>query len=180
MLDFLERFEPGARARVLAGFPAASLEALESSPRTSWLPIEHDHWVVDGICQVLGVERAIQCWRDSVPDLVDKPLLRTFVSGMLRVIGGSPARRVGLLPRGWGLVYRDFCTLSVEDEGPEGVTLVFDDLAPELRTYPSYLHSFRGVCEGFAIVAQIPGTLAFRTLPGLRRAEARFAFAPGG
>jgi hypothetical protein len=179
MLDFLERFAPGARARVLAGFPRASLEAFESSPRTSWLPIEHDHWVVDGICEVLGVERAIRCWRDSVSDLVDKPLLRTFVGGMLRVIGANPARRVGLLPKGWGLVYRDFCTLRLEDEGPTGVSLVFDDLAAELRTYPNYLHSFQGVCEGFAAVAEIPGTIAFRTSAGLRRMEAVFDFSPG-
>ena len=63
LLAFVDKFEPGARARVLDSFPAASREALETSPRTSWLPLEHDHFVVDGVIAVLGKERALACWR---------------------------------------------------------------------------------------------------------------------
>jgi hypothetical protein len=57
LIAFLDRFEPGAKAAVLSRFPRESLEVFDSSPRTSWMPIEHHHWVVDGVCEVLGRER---------------------------------------------------------------------------------------------------------------------------
>jgi hypothetical protein len=176
MLDLVERFQPGARARVLGIFPSASLEALEASPRSSWLPVEHHHWVVDGICEALGTERAVQCWRENTGELLGKPLLRNFFDGMVRLFGARPATRVGVMVRGWPLAYRDFCTLRIEDETASGLTLVFDDIAPAVRAFPNYLHSFRGVCEGFALAAHIPGTIDFHAAPGQRRAEARFLF----
>jgi len=179
MLELVERFQPGARARVLGFFPSASLEAFETSTRTSWLAVQDHHWVVDGICDALGTERAVQCWRESIGELLGKPLLRNFFDGMVRVIGARPATRVGILVRGWPLAYRDFCTLRIEDETASGLTLLFDDIAPEVRAFPNYFHSFRGICEGFALATHIPGTVAFHALPGHQRAEARFVFTFG-
>jgi hypothetical protein len=176
MLDLVERFEPGARERIRSLFPRASLEALEASPRTSWLPVQHHHWVVDGYCEVLGPERAVKCWREGVGELLERPLLRNFFNGMIRVFGARPASRLGVFVKGWPLAYRDFCTLRIHDETESGLTLVFDEIAPEVRAFPNYFHSFRGICEGFAHATQIPGTVDFHALPGMRRAEARFVF----
>ena len=39
---------------------------------------------------LFGTERAVQCWRDSMASLIDRPLLRKFLSGMLTVMGRSP------------------------------------------------------------------------------------------
>src|SRR5689334_9237402 len=99
LLDFSEKFQPGTRDQVLSLFPKATLDAFENTPRSSWFSIEHDHFLVDGVVTVLGRDRARQCWRDSVPDIVDKPLLRSFVSGMVRMFGREPARIVGLFPK---------------------------------------------------------------------------------
>src|SRR4051812_11719362 len=109
LLDFVERFEPGMQAKVLATFPAETRELLESSPRMSWFSIEHDHFVADGLIAHLGKERAIECWRDSMTHLLERPLLRTFVSGMGRVLGNDPARLVSIVPKGWPLAFHDFC-----------------------------------------------------------------------
>jgi hypothetical protein len=100
-LDLVDRFEPGARARVLDIFPPASREALETSPRTSWLKVQDHHWVVDGLCEVLGTERAVRCWREGIGEHLEKPLLRNFFDGMVRLFGARPASRVGVLVRGW-------------------------------------------------------------------------------
>lgn len=176
MLDLVDRFEPGARTRVRSLLPSASLEALDASARTSWMPVLHHHWVVDGICEVLGPERAVRCWRESVSELLERPLLRNFFKGMIRVFGARPGSRVSVFVKGWPLAYRDCCTLRIHDETESGLTLVFDDIAPEVRAFPNYFHSFRGLCEGFAQTTQIPGTVDFHPLPGARRAEARFVF----
>jgi hypothetical protein len=174
MLEFVDQFEPGARAKVLATFPEKSLEAYQSSPRTSWLPIEHDRYVVDGICEVFGTERAVQCWKASMPHMVDKPLLRTFVSGMIRIFGGDAARVVGVFPKGWSLVFSDFCDCRVETGPGERLAIILDDCAPQLRKYPNYFHSFNGIIQGFAQVCRFEGHVMFTVAKDFRRAEAVF------
>jgi len=174
MLDFVDRFEPGSRARVLARFPAESLRALTDSSRTDWLPLEHDHHVVDGICEVLGPERAVAAWRASVPDLVDKPLLRSFVSGMLRLVGRDPVRLAGILAKGWPLVYRDCCVVTVTRGEGDSAVVALVDLAPELRRWPNYLLSFRGALAGFAVVAGLHPVVEVETTAGARGLRATY------
>lgn len=174
MLDFVEKFEPGARAKVLSHFPKASLEALELAPRTSWLPVEHDHFVVDGVVAVLGKDRARKCWRDSVPDMVDKPLLRSFVSGMVRMFGREPARIVGLLPKAWPLVYRDMGTVTLDASTPGDPVLRFSDIPRSVRAYPNYFVSWEGVCAGLAHIARVTGDATLVPAPDLSSAEVRF------
>jgi hypothetical protein len=157
LIDFVEKFEPGAREKVLARFPRESREAFESTPRSSWLAIEHDHWVVDSVIAVLGRERALECWRDSVPDIIDKPLLRTFVSGMVRMFGRDPARIIGLFPKAWPLIYRDLSTLRLDTNAAGNPVLLFEDIAPEVREYPNYFVSWEGVCWGFSHIARVNG-----------------------
>jgi hypothetical protein len=176
LIDFLDEFEPGTREKVLSTFPRDSLEIFESSPRTSWLPIEHDHWVVDGVCEVLGRDRAIQCWRASVADIVDKPLLRSFFSGMVRVFGRDPARVVGLLPKGWELVYRDFAKVRLVNEPGAPLRLAFEQIAPAVRRYPNYLHSWNGVCQGIGSLARDGCTVRFQASRDLTSAEAVFSW----
>ncbi len=175
MMDFVEKFDPGARERALSLLPAESREVYESSPRSSWLSIEHDHWVVDGICETFGVERAVACWRASVPDLVDKPLLKSFVSGMMRVFGSSRTRVVSLLPRAWGAVYRDFCTPRVSQHA-SGATVTFYNIAHPVWQYPNYFNSWRGVCEGMLDLAELEGTVEFQLERDRRRAVAEFSW----
>ncbi len=177
MLDFTEKFERGARARVAKRIPPECLEVMETSARSSWLEIERDHFLVDGICAELGVERAIECWRMSIPDMIDKPLLHSFVSGMMRLFAGDPGRIVGLIPKGWPLVFRDVATLTAQTGGKKEASLVFSDVAPVIRKYPNYFHSFHGICEGVLLITGARGRVAFEVAPGAASATARFVWA---
>lgn len=91
-LAFLDKFHPGSRQRVLSRVPAESRRVIEETSRLSWVAVEHDHWTIDAMVELFGRERAIRCWADSVSSLVEQPLLRTFVSGMLKLVGNDPAR----------------------------------------------------------------------------------------
>jgi hypothetical protein len=177
LLDFLDRFEPGARARVLELFPAASRDAIENSPRTSWLPVEHDHFTVDGVVAVLGRERALECWRDSVPDIVDKPLLRTFVSGMVRAFGRDPTRILGLFPKAWPLVFRDCCEPSLQKTGAGEALIVFEDVAPEVRMYPNYFLSWQGISWGLCHISEVNAEVRLQVAPDRSRAVVEFKWA---
>src|SRR5690349_15078681 len=137
-LAYLDVFEPGARARVLANVPAPSRELLLHTARSSWVGIEHDRYAVDAIVAQFGVARSIQYWRRSTASLTERPLLKGFVSGMLDLFGRDPGRVIGLLPKGWPLAYRALCEPKVERLLPGQVTLRFDDVASEVRASPNY------------------------------------------
>ena len=175
-LAFLDKFEPGTRAKVMALVPDESREVIESTPRSAWIGVEHDHYTIDAIIHILGRRRAITCWRDAVADLVHKPLLKAFVSGMLTVVGRDPERVVGLFVKAWPLVYRGLCEprLTTHDGGPP--TIRFDRLAPEMRLHRNYFDSWDGVCQGFAHLAQVQGFVHFSIAQDVTWAEARFSW----
>jgi hypothetical protein len=173
ILVFTDKFQPGTRERVLATLPDDARDALQGGSRMGWLPIKYDHWIIDGIVGVLGREQAIACWRASVLDMIERPLLRAFASGMRRVLGDDPVRIIGLLPRAWPLLFKDFCELELEVDHATQVTLLFNNLAPELREHPNYLACWTGVTQGLFEIARVPGQVAMTVDPDFKTARAR-------
>ena len=147
-LAFLDKFEPGSRQRVLDAVPLASRQVIDETPGSSWVPIADDHWTIDAMIDIFGRDRAIACWRDAFANLVDRPLLRNFVSGMVKVIGHSPVSVVRLFAKGWPLVYRDMCVPKLIATGDSQPTIRFENIAPEVREYSNYLHCWHGACQG--------------------------------
>ena len=125
VLEFADKYAPGAREAILATFPPEALRAFHDSSRLAWLPIEQHHWMVDGMVRHFGRERAIHCWRAAVPEVVDKPLLRNFVWAMLRLVGRTPPRVIDL---------------SVQLHGGEGVRAghIVERLYREIRALRIY------------------------------------------
>ncbi len=172
MVAFAEKFEAGTRAKILDRMPPATRQAFESSPRTSWSGIEDDHWVVDGVVNALGRKRAVECWRSAIPDLIDKPLLHGFVSGMVRLFGRDPARIIGLVPKGWPLVFRNFCDLRSADGDGQRAIIHFERVAPEVKAYPNYFHSWDGILQGVLLICRVDGTVDFTVGRDMTSAEA--------
>jgi hypothetical protein len=173
-LAYLDKFEPGARARVLAAVPAPARAIIESTPSTGWISIEDDHWTVDAMVEIFGQERAIECWRQNLIALIDRPLLGTFVEKMLRVFGVSPVSVVRLLVKGWPLVYREICDPKLIAAADGQPTIRFENIAPAVRRYSNYLHCWHGVCQGFAAIAGVRGNVTFEVADDMTWAEARF------
>lgn len=169
----LDEFERGARERVLSQVPPASRVVLETTLRPCWVSIEHDHFTVEAIVSLFGKERAIEYWRRSFVRLLDRPLLRTFASGMINVMGRDPATVIGFFVRGWGLAYRDMCEPRYElrDGRP---AIVFADVPPAVRPYLPYFHSWEGTVRGFAHIARVEGNVDFRIAPDRSSAVALF------
>jgi hypothetical protein len=172
-LDNLDQFEPGMRQAVLDRIPEETREEILSAPRSDWISIEDDHHTVDAIISLLGRDRAIEYWCYSLRRLVDRPLLRTFVAGMVNVLGREPPVVVGLLVKGWGLAYRDMCepVLTTVDGQP---AIRFENVAPQVREYSNYFASWDGTCRGFADIARVRGIVRFTVAPSREWAEAVF------
>lgn len=175
-LAFLDTFEPGSHARVLSLVPEASRALLDHTARTAWVPVEHDRATADAIVKVLGVSGAVQFWRGSVAQLAEKPLLNSFVSGMIRLFGDDPGRVIGILPKGWGLVYRDLCEPRCDRAESGKATLLFEKVAAEVRAAPNYFHCWHGICLGVADLTRMQGTVDFAVRTDRSAASATFAW----
>ncbi|MGH0038571.1 MAG: hypothetical protein ACQGVK_26340 [Myxococcota bacterium] len=145
---YVDVYRPGALARVRSLIPAEALEAIDQTPGFSWLEFEHDHWLMDATLEVLGETDAVQCWRQGIAKLVERPLLRNFVEGSLRLFGARPGKLLKVLPKGWSLGYRDFCVPRHEPLGEHGARVHFEQIAPQAFESVGYLHCWHGICLG--------------------------------
>lgn len=147
-LEFVGIYRPGAADRVRATIPSDVLDVIDHGAGSSWLEFEHDHWLMDGVMQVLGREQAIDCWHQSIGHLMDKPLLRSFVEGGLRLFGARPGKIIKLIPKGWPLAYRDFCSPSFELIEDGHAEIRFLDIAPQTFESEGYLYCWFAICQG--------------------------------
>jgi len=147
-VNFTDVYRPGALAEIRATIPAASLDAIDHSPGISWLEFEHDHWLMDRTLAVLGQEDAVDCWRHSIAHLIERPLLKGFVEGSIRLFGARPGKLVKMLPKGWPLAYRDFCTPGFRRLEENRIEIRFENIAPHAFESPGYIHCWHGICLG--------------------------------
>jgi len=174
---YADVYRPGALTAIRAMIPEASLEKIDSMTGIAWLPFEHDHWLMDGMMEHFGKDEAIACWRLSIHQLIDKPLLRNFVQGGMRLFGARPGKLLKLLPKGWTLAYRDFCVPAFRDTGDCSAEIHFEDVAPQAFDSEGYLHCWHAICLGvFDLEKPENGRVAFEIDPGGRRALARFSW----
>ncbi|MCP5058442.1 MAG: hypothetical protein GY937_17195 [bacterium] len=174
MFELLETFEPGSRARVWARVPEPTRELIDSLWRTQWIPLEHDHYLPEAIVAEFGAERSRDLFRRAVPSIVEKPMLEPLIFGMLRVLGTRRARMLTVIPKGWGLVFRDLCEPRMGMCRDDEIEVIFDSIAPEVREYPTYLDMWEGVCLGLLDLACPGGSLDFERAPDRSRVIARF------
>lgn len=176
-LEHVDFYRAGSVGRVRALIPADVLEVIDTRAGSSWLEFEYDHWLMDGTIEVLGVEDAVRCWHQSIGFLIDKPLLRSFVHGALRMYGARPGKILKLLPKGWTLAYRDFCVpkFTLHEEGHAEIR--FEEVAPEAFQSPGYLHCWHGICLGvFDLEKPSNGRVAFEMDEARLEAKATFTW----
>jgi hypothetical protein len=176
-VNFVEIYRPGALAEIREGIPPESLEAIDRKPGISWLEFEHDHWLMDRTLAVLGREEAVACWRRSIGHLIEKPLLRNFVDGSLRLFGAKPGKLIKMIPKGWALAYRDFCTPTFELLSDHSAEIRFENIAPEAFASEGYLHCWHAICLGvFDIEKPKDGEVEFAIDRARSLATARFGW----
>ena len=162
MLTAAEGFAPGTEAAVRARIPPESLHAIDTTPGVSWLEFRHDHWLMDGTLAVLGREKAVEAWHHGMAQMIKRPLLRNFVEGALRLFLGEAGQILQMLPKGWPLAYRDFCTPSYRRVAADCAEIRFEEIAPQVFESEGYLHCWHGVCLGvFDLERPRDGRVAF-------------------
>ncbi|MCP3986617.1 MAG: hypothetical protein GY723_19715 [bacterium] len=176
MLELLDEFEPGSRARVWARVPEAIRDFAEAQSRIGWVPLEHGPFLSEAIVAEFGRQRSRELYRRAIPALIEKPLLEPLVMGMLRVLGKRRTRLLAIIPKGWGLVFRDLCEPRVGSSGPGEIEVIFDAIAPEVREHPGYFEMWAGVCLGLLDLACPDGTLDYEVAADWSSIRARFTW----
>jgi hypothetical protein len=97
--------------------------------------------------------------------MVQTPLLEPLISGMLRMIGSRRRRLLTVIPKGWGLVFRDLCEPRVGASDYDSIEIVFDDVSVEIRPHPAYFTMWEGVCPGILDLTQSGGSLDCELAP---------------
>ncbi len=178
-LEFTEAYRAGTRDSIRGTIAEESLDAIDHTPGFSWLDIEHDHWLMDGTMAVLGKRDALDCWRSNIASITERPLLQSFVEGGVRIFGGKPGALLKLIPKGWSLVYRDFCVPSFQRLGDCRAEIRFEQIAPMALEHPGYLHCWHGVCAGiFDLEKAVGGKIEFDIQAEKALAIARFSWRP--
>ncbi len=176
-LDFTDIYRPGARAEIRSGIPAASLDAIDNTLAVCWLAYEHDHWLMDRTLAVLGQPDAVECWRRSIANIIERPLLRGFVDGAMRIFGPRAGKLIKLIPKAWPIAYRDFCVPGFHSLEEGRAELRFEQIAPEAFRSPGYIHCWHGICAGiFDLEKPENGKLQFEIHEDQSLAIARFSW----
>jgi hypothetical protein len=177
MLVAIDGLRPGTRDAVRALVPPRSLEVIDEAVDSSWLAVEHHHWVVDGTLKVLGVEQAVASWRTGMRAVFQRPLHKFFVAAAVRLFMNEPGRILQLIPKGWPLAYRDFCTVSYHRTGMQQAEIHFDDIAPQALAFPGYLHSWHAICcAALDLEKAVDGRTSLAIHPSLAAAVVRLTW----
>jgi hypothetical protein len=167
-LAALDRVQTGLGAAVLARMPPDAAAELRAASRTAFLPLAIDRWFVGSIVEELGYPGAVAAIRATVGVHFESPLLRALVTGAGRLFGAGPRGLFKLLPRGWGLVYRDVGDVAVLDLAPEGmdmdtrggwegVIVRVDGVDPAFAAELGYRASFEAMLGGILDIRRVPG-----------------------
>lgn len=162
LLAYVEVFRPGALERVYATMPSASRAVILETPNTGWIPLEHDHFVVDGVVEVLGRDGGLELWRTFLKGHLESPMLRALFEGFVRLFGLTPGTVAGFAPRGWGQAYRDFGALVLDERGKGHAAMRIVDIAPQVFDFPNYFISIEGTFGGMLDATDTPGTVEMR------------------
>lgn len=127
-------------AAVRAAIPAEVLERIDHGPKTAFLPLELDVFIVDAVGDVAGFESLDRWARESMRASTRGPLIRPLVDGARRVFGLTVNRMVRhMLPRTFVHLYRDSGHFEVVDETEDSMTLVYRDVPPVITDSRWYL-----------------------------------------
>lgn len=166
----LDGFKRGATEAARRMVPEESLQVIDGSRATDWIPLEHDRHVPAAIVETLGAD-ADPYFRSVLTRQLDAPLLRSTWTATQRLLGLSPAALFYAVPLGWPVIYRDFGSIRIQPHKARSAGLRMSQVAPGVFEYPAYLASFKGFFGGFLDVCKRDGEVELSARPDERTVD---------
>lgn len=130
VLSSIGRLDEETGARILAVLDRDMIEEIEAATRTEWLPAQYVLQTHDALLRVLGSDGFHEHWRHFGSDIHKLKMFKPLVSGALGLFS-SPGGIFNMIPKGFGLVSRDFGVMHCERSDSDRADLIWTQL-PEL------------------------------------------------
>ena len=163
VLDGADRADPRLGARVRERMGADALAELAAVGPVSFVPVELDVRVTEALFAEAGEARGREVMRDNLLQTFDAPILSSFVSGALRLLGRNPGRLFDWSAKVWGQLYRDCGTLRFVREGEGAGRLELDDLPPVVAGSRPYLSGMEAAIGAAFEMMGVEGELHLAT-----------------
>ena len=129
LLELLQAQQPALHGELLTSLRSAK-RIVDAMP-VEWLPIEVDVELIDALAKKLSPAVFENLVRERQRLEMGSALFKTFVSTILRLLGGSPAVLVRHFPKGWSQVFSECGRVEVvEVPGDRQACLRVVDLPP--------------------------------------------------
>lgn len=147
------------RSRFFDALPPGTLETIESSARSSWLPMALHVELADLMEVAYGPVRAHEHYRASFAASlrggIFGPLLRTGT----KLFGATPATLLRWMHRGWDASFRNSGHAAGEVLGPGRGRVVYSGLPPVCTASDPWLDSAQGSIYGSLDVVGFEGVV---------------------
>jgi hypothetical protein len=144
LLHTVRRLPPPVQRDILGRIGPRAVEEIESNLPVVWVPMELHMDLSDAIRDVVGPERNVELWRETMAEAFQRPLLRGFVAMATSLFGVTP---FSLLRKGANIyehITRDVGHLQFELTGPtEGLVYLHEFPAKRFR-FVCYIEGLQG------------------------------------
>ena len=175
LLEAGELLEPDLAEQLRALIPEAIVDAVTDATPSAWLPLEMNVELADILATALGPDRSLSFFRGMLLREYQTSLFKSFITGITRVMGVTPAVFVKVVPRGWELVYQECGSLTPLDVGSSAARLQLDDLPEVCVRNRLWLDAVRGTFYSAFDLANVPGSIEWEEL-NLKDRRAVFHF----
>jgi len=174
IMDHVARLPEPQRSAVRDAFGPASIELIESSASSDWLPFAVDLDLTHAIGRVLGPAGQHRFFQEHQLASFQGPLFRALVDSATAIFGLDPGSWARWIPRGWGIVFRDCGQWVVDRAGRGAVDLALLAPPPGCLDDDLWLQSLASSFSAFNLLARTEGEF---TLTGVDRARDAACFA---
>lgn len=157
LLATVRRQPEPVRARILALVSPADIERAEGMLGLGWAPMSLHMRLSDAIREVVGPQRNVEVWRETMVGVFESPFLRGFVDLTTNLFGISPH---ALLRRGepvYQHITRDLGELVVEPDGGRATVVTLRGFPARAFQFICYVEGLEGCLLACFDVLRVPG-----------------------
>ena len=150
--------------RVAPLVKVATLDAVARAGGLDWLPVALNLELTQAIYDGLGPLEADRFFRAQTLASFDGPILQTFVSTAVRIMGLDPASFGRWVPKGWNMIFRNTGDWEIAEPPPgsTAVTLTLGKLPGDCADHPVWPRSVARSLEALLDLARVSGSLALQ------------------
>jgi len=156
-LDAVARRDAALAARVRDRLRPETRSAIESASAIAFVPIELDVELTEALFEVAGEGRACGILRENLSSSFEAPILRSFVSAALRMLGRSPERLLRWAPKVWAQLYRDAGEMRFEGAAGGTARLELARLPDCVATSRPYMVGLAAAIEASFDLMEVAG-----------------------